>query len=122
MPSAYKIALFYVLIVLIAFDLNAIAQRFLQPSEDPIAWFKGVGAFILQALALGIGAFYLAFLSKCQSRASKSDMPMFSWRTKMVPLIGLAVMAAVSVSLLYNSVVCGSQPFPAVRGVPTCHK
>ena len=121
MPRIFKIALFHALVVLLGFDAHAIAQRFLQASRDPIDWPKAMGALLLQAAALGLAAAYLAFLgSRREPQSALHTSPLASWRLKVLPLVALSVAGALSVSLLYNSMICGDRPFPSARGVPMC--
>ena len=125
MPRRYKIALFWAFVVLLAFDVHAIAQHFLRVPVDPVAWDKAIGAFIIQVLACAAGAAYLGFLGRRSRRnAGDSSFGMLEdWRLKFWPLGALAAPVAFSVSLLFNSMACGTQPFPpTARGTRMCHK
>jgi hypothetical protein len=119
-PRAYKLILFYAFVILLAFDVHAVVQRFLLESVEPIAWLKVTCAFIIQALTVGGGATYLGFLGDRRRSASTVLGPFDSWRIKLVPIIGIGVVAAFSIAMLYNGMVCGSQPLPTVHGVAMC--
>jgi hypothetical protein len=119
MPRTLKLCTFYALALLLAFDVHAIAQRYLGGSTEPIAWLKVVGAFLLQAFALAAGAAYAGFLGKSEAFNAGEFS---SWRIKALPIVALGVAAAFSVAMLYNGMVCGNQPLPAVRGAPSCTK
>ena len=119
MHRAHKIALLYGVAVLLAFDTHAVAQRFLLATVEPVAWLKVVAAFVAQAIAVAALAIYLAILGK-QDRAVPAASIRLSWRIKVLPIVGLGVLAAFSVAVLYNAVVCGNQSLPTVRGVPMC--
>lgn len=123
MPRISKIALFHALVGLLAFDVHAIAQRFLQASRDPIDWPKAIGALLLQATVLGLASAYLAFLGRRREPQSAPQAGLLeSWHAKFWPLGALSVVSALSVSLLYNGMVCGDRPFPSVRGALMCSR
>jgi hypothetical protein len=120
MSRTQKIFLFYALVILVAFDLNAISQRFFLANPDAIGWSKVVASAVLQGLlALGLIA-YIPFLWRKSTPSSTSRFMLGPMGWKIVPLIALGILAAWSVAMLYNGFNCGSHPLPSARGAPLC--
>ena len=120
MSRTQKIFLFYALVILAAFDLNAITQRFFLTSPDAIAWSK-VGASVILQVLLALGLItYIPFLWRQGAPSSTSRFMLGPMGWKVVPLIALGTLAAWSVAMLYNGFNCGSHPLPTARGIPLC--
>jgi hypothetical protein len=101
-------------------DAYAIVVRVQQPSPSPLSGAKLLGATLLQvALVLGV-AVYVAWL-QAQPRL---ELPPYAssgaWRSRFLPILSLALLAAFSATLFYNGAVCGDRPLPTVRGVGLC--
>ncbi len=122
MRHANKLALFYASIGLAMFDLHAIASRFSTVSPPKIAWFKVGGAIIVQITLITIAYAYLSKLNRYSERKHSSVWTAFDlWRIRYAPIFILGLLAAYTVSMLCNGMVCGDQIFPPnIRGIPTC--
>ncbi len=120
MRRSYKILLFYSLLMLAAFDLHALIQRFFLASPEPIAWEKAIVAALLQVIAAGVAALYLRWISISDISLLEHNPSLLSRGLKTTPLLACVLLAALSVTVLYNAVNCGSHSFPANRGMTSC--
>jgi tetrahydromethanopterin S-methyltransferase subunit E len=107
-------------LLMVCADGYAIAARMQQLTSPPLSAAKLAGAVILQvAIVVGVCA-YVAWL---QSR-SRLELPPYgpfdAWRSRLLPILSLALLGAFSATLFYNGAVCGDKPLPTVRGVGLC--
>jgi hypothetical protein len=120
MRHAYKLAIFYALVVLAAFNLHALVSRFMLEAPDPVAWHKVGFALFLQFIAVGVAVLYLQWLSRTDMSLFEASPSLFFLGLKTTPLVASGVLLAFSVTILYNSVNCGNHPLPSNRGMSTC--
>ena len=104
-------------VALTVFDAYALHVRLSQPQAVSIAWFKLAFALAIQ-LAVVVGTFVFAVV--VGARWSETELAGLSPTRSVTPFILLLVAGGFSASLLYNSLVCGNQSLPSVRGVPLC--
>ena len=118
---AYKLLLFYAAFALAAFDMHAIAHRFFLSAPDPVAWEKLAVAVLLQAVVFALAWPYLRFISRTRPPLLERQRSLlFSLDLRLAPILGLGLIAAAAVAVLYNAVNCGNHPLPANRGMSVC--
>jgi hypothetical protein len=120
MSRSYKLLLFYALLLLAAFDLQALSQRIFLAAPDPVNWAKVILSVALQATAVAGSVLYLNWLSRTGISLLERSPNLFSRGLKTLPLLASGLLAAFSVTVMYNAVNCGNHPLPTNRGMLTC--
>jgi uncharacterized membrane protein len=105
------------LVALVVSDAFALHARWLQPQAVSVAWLKLVCALAIQ-LVVVVGTFACSVVVAGRWREPESVS--LSLAGSVTPFVLLAVAGGFSASLFYNSLVCGNQSLPWVRGVPLC--
>jgi hypothetical protein len=120
MTRTHKILLFYAGALLAGFDVHAVIQRFFVSVPDPVAWEKVFIAILLQLVVAALALAYFAYLGRAKALDTRPHLILDGLRLRYLPVLGLGMLAALSVTILYNAVNCGSHPLPANRGMSTC--
>jgi hypothetical protein len=106
-------------LVLGALDVS-IAFASIDASSEPVNWWKLVGALLFQALAV---ALLLLFVAHRQPSRAFTPGPLEVFRHWLMPYALFAFGVAFSLSLLFNAVACGEEPFvKSRRGEQICGK
>src|SRR5262245_51618393 len=107
------------LLVLCA-DGYAIVVRMQQVTPSPLSGAKVLGAALLQVALVVAVAVYGAWLQPQSRLELPPYAPSGAWRSRLLPILTLALLAAFSATLFYNGAVCGDRPLPTVRGIGLC--
>src|SRR5690349_9282898 len=95
-----------------------VALASLNSSAEPTNWWKVVGALLFQALSV---ALLLFFVVDRPPRREPAPGPFEALRDWVMPYFPFALAVFISLSLMYNAVACGEQPFIKNRkGVAMC--
>ena len=86
-------------------------------NSSPTNWWKVVGALLFQALSVAL----LLFVVDRPPRREPAPGPFEALRDGVMPYFPFALAVFISLSLMYNAVACGEQPFIKNRkGVAMC--
>lgn len=111
-----QLLLFCALAILGAFDIHAAAHRALYGAADPIDWAKVILAIFLQIVGVYLGLLSVRWFKHARERRSI----VWTFRLYWVPIAAAGLLAAYSVTILFNGINCGGTPVPTNRGMPTC--
>ena len=120
MAHRYKLLLFYAALALAAFDMHAVVRRLFLTAPDPVAWDKLAVAASLQAVVFALAWPYLTLVSRMKVSLLEKRRSLVSLDLWLAPILGLGLVAGLSVMVLYNSVNCGNHPLPTNRGMSVC--
>ena len=120
MRRGHQLLLLYSLLLLAVLDLHALSQRFFLASPEPVAWEKVFVAALLQGIVIGAATLYLRWISSSGISLLEQEPNLLSRGLRTTPLLAIGLLAALSVTVLYNAVNCGSHPLPTSRGMTTC--
>ena len=107
MPRTYKLALFYGVLILAAFDAHALVGRLLAAAPPPVSWLKVVWSLVAQGVLVGVAAGYLALLAKRADKPTVRAFSVLGLPLPVWPLAALCFLAAFAVAMLYNGLWCG---------------
>ena len=84
-----------------------------------VSWLKVAGALILQAFAIVLAVVSFALIAQRWQEPKPWEPGSAPWYLPL-PLAVAIPLAALSVALFFNGVVCGNESLPTTRGVGIC--